>query len=80
MELPKGFSRHVSSVSYTHLDVYKRQVLECDGEVIAVVPFEVSQHARYQSLSDSIGIGFEPSGAAFGAILRNLTSNVRGNR
>ena len=55
-------------------------VLECDGEVIAVVPFEVSQHARYQSLSDSIGIGFEPSGAAFGAILRNLTSNVRGNR
>lgn len=55
-------------------------VLECDGKVIAVVPFEVSHHARYQSLEDSIGISFEPSTDCFGAILRNLTSNVRGNR
>ncbi|CQB87999.1 MesJ/Ycf62 family protein [Chlamydia trachomatis] len=55
-------------------------VLECDGEVVAVIPFEVSHHARYQSLEDSIGISFGPSTGCFGAILRNLTNNVAGNR
>ncbi|WP_298630104.1 tRNA lysidine(34) synthetase TilS [uncultured Porphyromonas sp.] len=55
-------------------------VLECDGEVVAVIPFEVSHHARYQSLEDSIGVSFEPSTDSLGAILRNLTSNMAGNR
>ena len=44
MDLPKGVKLHnvstgtVSAVSYTHLDVYKRQVQALHGQVVRVSP------------------------------------------
>lgn len=47
-------------------------VVECDNEIIAVLPFEVSEHAKYDDRRKTLKIGFTPHPSPQGQLLSNL--------
>lgn len=55
-------------------------VLESEGEIIAVLPFEVSETAKYHHIERSMEVGFVPGESPFGAIVAQLSSNMGRNK
>ncbi|MBR8703428.1 tRNA lysidine(34) synthetase TilS [Porphyromonas levii] len=51
-------------------------VLECDGEIIAALPFDISEMARATDVDSALVIGIETSSTQLGSILGNLLSVI----
>lgn len=49
-------------------------VIECEGQIIAVLPFEISEYAKANDLKDSLTIGIEFAPTPLGSILGHLVS------